>query len=484
MKKGILLNWTRIALVVLVCGAIAGACTYSADNAANYGDETDNEAQGEKNIMVLSDLHVMAPELLQNKEKVEAASKDPKMLLYSQEILEKVIENALTSKPDMVMVAGDLTEGGDMASHKLVVGALNKLRNEGIKVLVIPGNHDVNYGSAPITPQQFAELYKEMGFNIAYSKDEASLSYACEPFDGLVLLCIDNSTGSIGENTLTWMLNQADNARAKGKQVAALMHYNIVEHYDGQSSIQSEFILKNYKEVGEKMIKHGIHMAFTGHRHVNDIAVYKTEADSLVDVETGSPLAYPNAWREIKVSKGFTKWDISTEFVKNIPSIADLQKESYLKYKNYLPTLVKDNADVFFNTLNTIREDLTASGIDEKTIPTDLDEFREWFMSGVGSKMCQALMIHFEGNEGNNPESAGLKGEIRDGLITMFSDRLNEFKAPEDKANLLLFLVGAFFDEIYKQRMESILSDENQLNKTELKSVTDDLNTELTIGRK
>jgi hypothetical protein len=44
--------------------------------------------------------------------------------------------------------------------------------------------------------------------------------------------------------------------------------------------------------------------------------------------------------------------------------------------------------------------------------------------------------------------------------------------------------VGAYYDEIFKPIMESMLTDTNQLKEPKNKSVTDDLNTVLRLGRK
>jgi len=483
MNKELIHKFTRMALVVLMGGMTTTSCIFTADNAAINGEATDDVANGGKAIIVLSDIHVVAPELV-NTENTDDGTNEPKLLQYSAEILEQVVGNALKAKPDLVLITGDLTEGGDLASHKQVVSTLSKLRTEGIKVAVIPGNHDINHGTTPTTPQQFAELYKDMGYDMAYAKDEASLSYVCEPFDGLVLLCIDTATGSIADASLAWLLDEADKAREKGKQVVALQHHNLVEHYDGHSTLQTRYILNNYEEVGKKMMKHGIHLVMTGHTHVNDIAQYKTEADSLIDLETGSLLAYPNAWRNIKVNSNFTKWDVSTEYVKQIPSVADVQKLSYQLYMNHLPSIVKNNADVLWPTLDGHRSMLTEAELSENIIPTTIEEFREWFAAGMSEKMCQTFMMHFEGNEGKNPKAVALVDEVREQLVGMFSKRLAEYNAPEEKTAALTLFVGAYYDEIFKPIMESMLTDTNQLKEPKNKSVTDDLNTVLRLGRK
>ena len=134
------------AFAAMVCsfGLAVASCNYVADNAVNNDSDPESQEQNEKTIWVLSDIHVMTPELLNGEYQADDATKDPKMLLYSTEILDKLVGDALNAKPDMMLITGDLTEKGDQKSHKLVASKLGKLVSEGIKVVVIPGNHDIN----------------------------------------------------------------------------------------------------------------------------------------------------------------------------------------------------------------------------------------------------------------------------------------------------------------------------------------------------
>ena len=191
------MRWV-IAVILIWSSTFFTSCNYVAKNTADYGDNSDRLNHNEKTIWILSDIHVMAPELFQAPDKAEEeVNRSSKLLQYSAEILDRVVASALNTNPDLVLIAGDLTEKGDLASHKHVVSKLNQLRGAGIKVAVVPGNHDIDNTADSTSSQQFAELYKNLGYHLAYARDKASLSYVCEPFDGLVLLCIDTAPGSI-----------------------------------------------------------------------------------------------------------------------------------------------------------------------------------------------------------------------------------------------------------------------------------------------
>ena len=477
------------AFAAMVCsfGLAVASCNYVADNAVNNDSDPESQEQNEKTIWVLSDIHVMAPELLNGEYQAGDATKDPKMLLYSTEILDKLVGDALNAKPDMMLITGDLTEKGDQKSHKLVASKLGKLVSEGIKVVVIPGNHDINNPDGSTTPQQFAEQYKNLGFNMAYAKDEASLSYACEPFDGLVLLCIDTASGRIGDTTMKWLLDEADKAHENGKQVVVVQHHNVMEHYDGKSSLQKENVLVNYEEVADKMIRSGIHLVFSGHAHIPDIAQYRENleagVDSLVEVETGSLLTYPNGWRIIRVNGNFKKWDISTQYVKSIPSLADVNKVSYKLYEDALPDIMKNHIDAFYPVFDSYRYVLTDSNLPVEIFPTDIEEFRVWFMEGVGDQMCKAFLLHISGNEENNPESAKLRKEFQVAMENMVLKRLVEYNVDDETIEMLMLFVSSTYEVLFQPKVESLLTDTNQVD-TNVSSSTDDLNVELNIGNK
>ena len=286
----------------------------------------------------MSDIHVMAPQLLEKRGTAfdNYLSQDPKLLEYSGDELEYLVAETLKRNPDLVIIPGDLTKDGELVSHQLVVSILSRLRNAGIPVIVVPRNHDIDnpegyYFNGDNTrpaertsPEQFKTLYADFGYNQAYAKDPASLSFVCEPLEGLVLLCIDTNkyeenlyldkgdakdynqtSGRIRPATLTWMLGEADKARASKKQVVLVQHHNIVQHYDAQTTMQGAYIVDDYVNVSKQLMDHGVHMAFTGHTHLQDIAQYRTitntaQPDSLVDVATGSVISYPNPWRTFK----------------------------------------------------------------------------------------------------------------------------------------------------------------------------------------
>ena len=96
-------------------------------------------------IAVISDLHVMAPELLKKDGSAfeQYLNRDRKMLRESAEILDTLVGDIIDLNPQLVLVTGDLTKDGERASHLLVAEQLRRLTDAGIQVLVVPGNQNL-----------------------------------------------------------------------------------------------------------------------------------------------------------------------------------------------------------------------------------------------------------------------------------------------------------------------------------------------------
>lgn len=326
--------------------------------------------KGDKNIFIMSDIHVMNPELLVQEGSAfdEYLATDRKLLVESERILETLVDSILNKKPELVLIPGDLTKDGELKSHQLVIQQLKHIADQGIQVLVIPGNHDVNNPHAllyngsqteyaeTVSKEKFAELYQDFGYGKAYARDKNSLSYAFEAYDNLVIIGIDAcryedntfisqgaaedvcvTDGRIKPETLTWICQQAYAARQKGKRVLAMMHHNLVEHFNQQASIAAPYVVENAAAVRDSFMNAGIHTVFTGHFHISDIAkdynAYKT--DSIFDVSTGSTVTYPCPFRQIKLNEDNTRMEISSHLLRRLPGTEeqDIHFDTYAREK-------------------------------------------------------------------------------------------------------------------------------------------------------
>ena len=165
------------------------------------------QMSGAIKIVAMSDIHAMSEMLVEKSGAAidKYAASDMRMIKESAEILRTVIGKIIEQRPDIVMISGDLTKDGERLSHEFVASQLERLRAKGIKVLVIPGNHDISNANAKyfndkerrtaatITRKEFRDIYSHFGYGGDVKCDTASLSYAAEPVKGLVVIGIDSN---------------------------------------------------------------------------------------------------------------------------------------------------------------------------------------------------------------------------------------------------------------------------------------------------
>ena len=292
-------------------------------------------------MMVLSDTHVMSKQLIVNDGTAwqTALSKERKLLDYSQEIFDALIDTVLQRKPHLLLITGDLTKDAELLSHEHVVSGLETLRLAGIKVLVIPGNHDIGPSSNAlvfdgdnsskaevIDADDFARMYAHYGYGENSVRESTTLTYACEPIKDLVLIGIDSGkNGALSETTLNWVCEQAQAAKEQGKQVIAMMHHALVPHFVGVEKVVNSAFVKDYEQVRNRLADAGIRVVFTGHFHTSDIAKdYNADlSEHIFDISTGSTISYPCDFRELVLNKEKSQLSITTGHVITLESDAD-----------------------------------------------------------------------------------------------------------------------------------------------------------------
>lgn len=330
---------TSVTLSLLCCFALL---------AQNRGNKENQEVNQVKQMGVISDVHIMAPELLKKDGKAFQAylAHDRKLLQQGPELLDSICNRLIAAHTQVLLITGDLTKDGEKVSHQYLVDHyLKRLNDNGIRVFVIPGNHDVNNPNARIfdgenTPRtetvsadEFADIYKDYGYGDAIARDKNSLSYVAQLDSRTRLIAIDAckyeennydkdicvTGGRIKPETMNFIREQMADAKFKGYKVIAMMHHGIVKHWDGQDRMMKDYLIDNWEHDAKVLSDMGIKVVFTGHFHSQDVATMK---GGLSDVETGSTVSYPNPYRLISLDTKRGKMDIKTEHITYLGSLS------------------------------------------------------------------------------------------------------------------------------------------------------------------
>lgn len=105
-----------------------------------------NPKNHEIKIIVATDTHYLSPRI-NDKGAVftnMVNNSDGKLVQYCEEIFYAFSGEVIKSKPDVLILSGDLTLSGEKASHEDFAEKLQKIQDSGVQVLTIPGNHDIS----------------------------------------------------------------------------------------------------------------------------------------------------------------------------------------------------------------------------------------------------------------------------------------------------------------------------------------------------
>lgn len=234
-------------------------------------------------IMLATDLHYISSALTDHGPYFTAMLEraDGKVTAYCEELICAFVDEVIAAAPDALILSGDLTFNGAKLSHEDLVRRLAPIREAGIPVFAIPGNHDLNNRSAAsfsgsaytrvesMTAEGFAALYHDFGYGSALSRDTHSLSYIAEIAPDLRLVMLDvNATAvpnTVVTGTFTWLEEQLKGAQQAGARVIAVSHQNVFAH---SSLLYHGFMINNAHKPLALYRKYGVSVNFSGHIHM------------------------------------------------------------------------------------------------------------------------------------------------------------------------------------------------------------------------
>ena len=396
-------------------------------------------------IWHITDTHVMAPEVCKNPGSAWKLYnfQEPQLDLYSPKLFQAIIDSALTYKPEIIVISGDMTKNGEKASHELVAAMMKPLVENGIKVYVVPGNHDLhnptaylydgdNVTRAPqITEQEFAELYKDYGYGTAESRDDSTLSYVAYPASDLALLCMDandwstaitkgldsapdttervSCAGRYLESTLQWMESEAEKAMNSGRRVFVVQHQTLFQHFDNESTIMGSNMVNpkdsvnNEQVLVNRMADMGVEVIFSGHRHMHDINYQITEkGEKLWEINTGATIEHQPEYRVCELTDD--RLDVNTVVLRNVD--IDGKGTSTDEYAHqWFFSIRQDFLRAFcLATWPTVQEAMTslpAIIFAYIKLPQTFDEFYALLDRHLIDKIMQVYYIISVGNEPN-----------------------------------------------------------------------------------
>ncbi len=242
-------------------------------------------------IAIASDLH-LNPDYTESSEGDAAA--------YNLELADALLRDAKEQGAALLLLTGDLVNGGKEHRHAALIEKLRRAEADGLSVYVLPGNHDL----APIGQTAFAALYADFGYDEAFSRDAASLSYCVLRADCALLMldtggypadCIDlpgaaprsGNEAFLGEETLRWAEEMLREAQRRKLPVLCAGHYNLLTRTE-----RSGYHVENGERLTALLRAYRVPLYLSGHIHTR--AVLREEG--LTELVTEYLLGYPTGY--------------------------------------------------------------------------------------------------------------------------------------------------------------------------------------------
>ncbi len=321
-------------------------------------------------VHILTDIHYLAESLRDDGASFRKLvyEGDGKNVELIDDILEAYRYTIQKEEPDILLVTGDLTLNGEKASHLALASWFRSVESLGVKVFVLPGNHDIlnpwargfsrdrSYKTEGITPAEFRSVYRAFGFDEAIARDEDSLSYVVAPIPGLRIFMLDScfyadnvrlgypeAGGGIGNATLDWILANMKEAKKAGAQVLVAMHHSAVEH---NPFISEGYTVYDAESIRDRLAAAGIDTVLTGHVHIQDIGEESTPFGAFHDIATGALCVYPHNYGTILFStrKRSFEYRTSSVDVENWAREKRVQNDRLTGFRAYSERFFRDRS--------------------------------------------------------------------------------------------------------------------------------------------
>lgn len=273
-------------------------------------------------LTFIADLHYYSPTLGTAGSAYEMRSgSDQKCLAETGAIIDAAFEKIANSDTDAVMIAGDVTNDGETASHNELREKLYRLK-EKKPVYLVTATHDwccdgnprrfsgaeVSNNVETLPPQKLSEFYFDFGLSQAIAKYETHLgifSYVVQLSENvrLLALCDDqNGKGRAGytEEHFQWIERQIKLAAEDNCLMIGMQHHLLIPHIN--SLLTGGCCVGDREETAARLADAGLKYMFVGHSHIQRTDEFKSPSGNvLTEVNIGSLCGYPAPIVEVTV---------------------------------------------------------------------------------------------------------------------------------------------------------------------------------------
>ncbi|MBR2700291.1 MAG: metallophosphoesterase, partial [Clostridia bacterium] len=265
-------------------------------------------------VMVVSDLHYMAPALYADSDLFIRVLRpgDGKLTQHGDQLMDALRDTVIQQRPDALLVTGDLAFNGERESHEALAKRFADIEENGVPVWVIPGNHDINVSTArrfdgdgwsytqTVSPEAFRAIYRDFMIPAAEGTG-ANLSYVARVDDRLWVAMTDaafyrgeaQAFGVFTAEHAAWLeqaMREAGEAGEAGDvELITASHHSLLPH--------TEFSRDSYVMLGNAAMlaldqQYGVRLHLSGHLHVQ----HMTRQGGVTDAALGAFCTWPHRY--------------------------------------------------------------------------------------------------------------------------------------------------------------------------------------------
>lgn len=252
---------------------------------------------------------------------------DQKCLAETGEIIDSAFDYISKSDTDAVLIAGDVTNDGEKASHLEFREKLKALAKSK-KVYVITATHDwccdenprrydgdkVFHDVEVMKSSELRDFYFDFGPKNALSEyitHIGTCSYVVQISENVRILALNddkNQNGHAGftEEHFCWIEEQIKKAQQDGCLIIGMEHHLLMPHVTPLITGGSTCV-ENREYVASRLADAGLKYMFVGHSHIQSTSSFKTRKGNVItEVNVGSLVGYPAPIVEVTVNDDLT----------------------------------------------------------------------------------------------------------------------------------------------------------------------------------
>ena len=252
---------------------------------------------------------------------------DQKCLAETGEIIDAAFEKIANSDTDFVLIAGDVSNDGELVSHIEFKKKLDRLAKKK-KIYLITATHDwccdenprkfdgdtVSNDVETMPSFKLYPFYEEYTINDAIAKYETHLgtySYVVQLSDKVRLLALNDDQNGKGRagfkpKHFEWIDEQLKKAKDDGCLMIGMEHHLLIPHINPLITGGGTCV-GDREEVITRLADNGLKYMFVGHSHIQHTDDYTTPSgNKLTEVNIGSLVGYPAPIVNVTVNDDMT----------------------------------------------------------------------------------------------------------------------------------------------------------------------------------